>query len=75
MRIIEQIKWGKLITAVWDNELEQTCGKIIPNYPTNNYIFKPDSISFDDKQLIKIAKLVKKFNDVNVLLPEGVKDE
>jgi len=64
MKIVEQIKWRKLIIEVWDEEFKQTCGKVEFNYPKNDYIFTPDNISFDSKQLMKISKLIKKFNDV-----------
>ncbi len=63
MKIIEQIKWGKLRKYIWDKELDQTSGEVTYNNPTEGYIFSPDDCSFDDKQLNKIAKLLKKLND------------
>lgn len=65
MEVIKYIKWGKLKMKVWDKDLEQTCGKIILNYPQEEYVFSPDSIAFDNKQLIKISKLLDKLNSKN----------
>ena len=63
MKIIERIRWKKLRRYVWDEELKQTCGEIVFNNPCEEYIFSPDSIGFDNKQLIKISKLINKLNN------------
>lgn len=47
---------------IWDSELTQYCGYIIKN-SDGEFIFTPDRISFDRKQLLKITKLLKSIND------------
>lgn len=71
MKIIEQIRWNKLRMYIWDEELKQICGEIIFNNPQNEYIFNPNSIGFDDKQLINISKLVKRLNDAEEANGDG----
>ena len=62
MRIVEDIKWGKLKRTLWDDELEQTSGEFLYNEIESEYVFHPDRCAFDNNQLIKIAKLIKKLN-------------
>ena len=63
MKIVEQIKWWKLRKFVWDTELEQICGEIIYNNPTEEFVFNPDKCAFDSKQLERLSKLVKQTNE------------
>ena len=65
MKIIEQIKYGKIRIFIWDNEFEQTCGEIKFNNPENEYIFRPDKIGFDSNQMRKIIKLLDEYNKLN----------
>ena len=64
MIIIEQIKFWKLRKYIWDEELEQTCGKIAMNTRDDKpeFCFNPDKVLFDARQLKKIIKLLEKAN-------------